>query len=304
MRIIGIDENGLGPQLGPMVVTAVAFDSSGYDPELFWRVAREHLPADDSKKIFSRARLKPAELATLRWLDVFGSTPSTPADLEARICLSAPVALPCGKNRPRHCHPSPTRLPLWADHFHAGEASESRAALAAAGLTPVAARAFSICPGAFNVATAEPEMNKLRFDFYLMMLLARDLAAGDTDDTLILCGKVGSTRRYGAWFSGADLDAWWNERELPEASTYRVREIGRVSFIRDADSLHLPVAVASMIGKYLRELAMYDLNQLLAEPGARPASGYRDPVTSGFIAATAEKRAQLGLEDTCFRRNT
>ena len=52
MLIIGIDENGLGPLLGPLVVTAVAFEAEEYDRDAFWRIGREYMLADDSKKIF------------------------------------------------------------------------------------------------------------------------------------------------------------------------------------------------------------------------------------------------------------
>jgi ribonuclease HII len=72
-------------------------------------------------------------------------------------------------------------------------------------------------------------------------------------------------------------------------------------FVRDGDALHLPVAVASMIGKYLRELAMERLGASLGA-AEDPPSGYRDGRTKAFVRESAALRAALGLPDSCFLR--
>ncbi len=304
MLIIGIDENGLGPLLGPLVVTAVAFETPKYDREAFYRIARQHLHADDSKKVFSRTRLKAAEAATLSWLDVFGVAPLTHAELVEQICRPIPLRLLCGRDVPEYCRPSSIPLPVWSSSFPQDNAKLGRSALISAGFAPAAVSVLSVCPGAFNAATAAPDMNKFRFDFYLMMELARDLTRDFAGDVLCLCGKVGSTKRYGRWLDRQGLGKHSIEEESREISSYKVDEIGHISFIKDADDLHLPVAVASMIGKYIRELHMFEVNGLLAEPGMRPASGYRDRVTADFVEKTITRRIEIGLQDECFRRNS
>jgi ribonuclease HII len=57
-----------------------------------------------------------------------------------------------------------------------------------------------------------------------------------------------------------------------------------VRFEVDADGLHTPVAVASMVGKYVRELAMERQNRFYAKhDAALPSpSGYHDPGHGAF----------------------
>ncbi len=309
MLIIGIDENGLGPLLGPLIVTAVAFETPVYDPELFWQIARGDTPADDSKKLFSRRQIKTAEQATLAWLGAFDAAPSTYAELVGQIVGTSPFPLICFENDPEICKPSSLTLPVWNDRSAIGRANENAVShikdmFITSNITPTRVRAFSICPGSFNAATDDPSMNKFKLDFQLMMQLVLDLAADYQGDVLALCGKVGSTQRYGPWLNSKGITKWSAQKEQREQSTYRIDSIGEVTFIRDADALHFPVAVASMVGKYLRELAMFELNQHLGEPGMRPASGYRDRITADFVEKTTNRRLEIGLSDPCFLRNS
>ena len=300
--VIGIDENGLGPILGPLVVTAVAFEAADYSPEAFWRAAGTDLTADDSKKVFSPGRLGPAEAATLSWLRAFGLRPPSFADLADAVVVPPPLRRPCHL-MPAYCAPSGTPLPVWASPKHMSS-FDGEEQLAKAGITPFAIRAFSICPGVYNTATDAGGINKFALDCRLMLTLIKQLSAAYDGEVLALCGKVGATRRYGPWLENAGILLWSAEEETRDISTYRIMPYGRISFIRDGDASHLPIAVASMVGKYLRELAMRDINTLLAPPESRPASGYRDTVTARFIEETEARREAIGIEPFCFTRNS
>jgi ribonuclease HII len=306
MWVVGIDENGLGPLLGPLVVTAAAFETPRYDRDTFWRAVKDILPADDSKKLFSRNSIKSAERATLSWLGAFGIEAVSHEDLAARICPAPPFALPADEPDCTWCAPGRSPLPLWTTAADGDASVEARKSCARSDIRPAMVRSFSVCPGIYNAATADGTMNKFQLDFQLMMELVKTLCAQSASDgeLLVLCGKVGSTRYYGPWLEAAGFGAWSVEEEEREISSYRVPGIGKISFIRDGDGIHLPVAVASMVGKYLRELAMYDINCRLALPGVRSASGYRDKVTKEFVVRTEDRRRELQLEDGCFLRNS
>ncbi|MDD5307596.1 MAG: hypothetical protein PHU25_09790 [Deltaproteobacteria bacterium] len=300
MLVVGVDENGLGPLLGPLVVTAAAFEADAYDTGRFWDALGEDIVAADSKEIFSPSRLDRAEAATLAWLGAFGIRPATDLELEERAGLPMPFARPCPSPVPGPCRVEPIILPAWSG---SPTSTDIAGRLLASGVRVRDVRAMVVCPGAFNRALEAEDTNKLALDFSLMMALVAHFASGWTGEMLLLCGKVGSTRRYGPWLDRAPLGPWLALEEAAESSTYRSGRL-TLSFVRDGDGLHLPVAVASMVGKYLRELGMARLNRVLALPGARPASGYRDRVTAAFVASTADKRRAQGLPDSCFLRRS
>ena len=302
MIVVGIDENGLGPVLGPMVVTACAFRTDSYAPDLFWSLASEDLPADDSKVVFKQNKKKAAESAVLKWLRLFEQLPDNANALYKGICHHPP--LPCPVGNAYVCRPA---IPLAIPQFGAAQpaiSTEIAARFEALKISPLACASYAICPGVFNQSLANGAMNKLQFDFHLMIQLidwVRERHPGET--VLALCGKVGGTRCYLPWFSAEKKSDVLPIIEERDQSRYSLTSDVEVAFIKDGDSLHLPIAVASMIGKYVRELQMTEINVLLA-PGEKHVSGYRDPRTKSFIRQTESNRAQIGLPDSCFLRNS
>ena len=303
MRIVGIDENGLGPLLGPLLVTGVAFDAAAYDRERFFALAGPDLPAADSKALFSARRAAAFEAAVLRWLDLLGVRAGDDAALAEAIVAPHPFATPCPEPRPPTCAGPPLALPRAGGAPPPGCGPAVRGRFSDQGVAVRAVAAHALCAGAFNRALADGPRNKLRIDFALMLGLARRLAADAGGDALILCGKVGGTAAYGPWLAAEGLTVSAVLREGRDESCYQVRGLGRIAFVRDGDAAHLPIAVASMIGKYLRELAVERLNLALGRRRGEMASGYRDPVTARMVAETAAARAELGVPERCFRRD-
>jgi ribonuclease HII len=295
MLIVGVDENGLGPLLGPLVVTAVAFEAEGYDRRAFFESSQGSLVADDSKNLFSKARLNKAETETLAWLAEFGHHPQTAQALRDIVVQKAPWGLACQGNGVCSLKAERLALPCF------GGTEDTSAAARLPGITPVGIKAISLCPGRYNEALASG-MGKLELDFRLMYALVSAFGAETGGELLALCGKVGATRSYGSWLSRAGAVLFSAIHEQPARSEYRVAGLGTLNFEKDADSLHLPVAVASMIGKYLRELAMRELNLALGRDQGDAVSGYRDPRTKAFVDETEPLRDTLGWPQGCFLR--
>ena len=101
----------------------------------------------------------------------------------------------------------------------------------------------------------------------------------------------------------------WSTLEEGQAlSSYRSESIGLIHFKRDADAQHPSVMLASIVGKYVRELFMrrighYYLNQLPKSSDLALPSGYHDPVTQQFVVHTESLRKKLNAPDDCFVRD-
>ena len=72
----------------------------------------------------------------------------------------------------------------------------------------------------------------------------------------------------------------------------------------DGDATEPAISLASVCGKYARELWMHRHNRYWssAVDGVTAVSGYHDPVTDRLVRATALARKQRQIEDRCFER--
>lgn len=122
--------------------------------------------------------------------------------------------------------------------------------------------------------------------------------AGEEHDTvLILADKHGGRNRYHEFLPTVFGDSFIRcLLESMEKSRYRVAN-AEIRFETKSER-HLPVALASMVCKYLRELSMKLFNQYWAErqPGLKPTAGYPlDAIRFRNDIAVLQK--QLGIED-------
>jgi hypothetical protein len=62
--------------------------------------------------------------------------------------------------------------------------------------------------------------------------------------------------------------------------------------------------MASLVGKWVRDLLMARVTRYhrAYDPDLPDASGYHDPVTARFVAASALARKRRGIADACFER--
>ncbi len=301
--LCGVDENGLGPRLGPLVATAVTLDlDAGADARALTKKA-ERLGIGDSKAVSAHGDMAWAESVALAALST-GSGP--PADADALLAAIAvdgigPLRAPCPREAAAQCWGEHVALPTFG-----GDASEGRAALARlaeAGAQLVRARSAIACAKVYGEGVAR-RRSKLSLDLELFEGLLLDARAAAGVDLEATCGMVGGIRSYRDYFLRIDPMRVVTLEETRARSRYRVGGLGTLTFEVDADAGHLAVALASMIGKYVRELSMSRLHRFYARhvPGLRPVSGYHDPVTSRFVEATAPVRSKLRLPVTCFER--
>lgn len=126
--------------------------------------------------------------------------------------------------------------------------------------------------------------------------------ASHVDSVHVYCDKHGGRNRYDALISEHFDDQFVFRREESTAvSRYRM---GRVEFcFRTKAEALLPVALASMVSKYIREALMEDFNTFWHDhlPELKPTKGY--PLDARrFRDQIQEKAAQLGICDAEYWR--
>jgi ribonuclease HII len=311
--LIGIDEAGYGPNLGPFVMTCVACrvpdDLGSRDLwQLLSAAVRRagepddgRIPVGDSKLLFSTTRgLRPLETAVLaaQPLD------TTPLPLERYLDHLCPHWLP---ELRRECwFTGQTPLPI----EEAAEARERvRAACRAVGVTWAAARAVVVCPARFNALTELAGSKGAVLQHGLIELVRHlwDALPGD-EPLAFTIDKHGGRNTYAAMLQEAVPEGMVVvEEEGAARSTYRTwggRREARWTFQPRADGESFCTALASMIAKHIRERLMGEFNAfwLHHQPGLKPTAGY--PVDAArFFEAIRPLLPGLGLaEDAVWRK--
>ncbi len=308
--LIGADENGLGPRLGPMIVTATLARVASGAEEIVTSAAKGGLSKrlGDSKDLVAHGDIALAETWS-RVLVARGAgsrrRDGTPADLLDALSLDDGATLrePCPKQVQAQCWS--TEQEAFADQqddllaLVAGDLDR----LAARGVEIVAVRSVVICTRRLNQA-AERGQSRLLVDLHAMERLVLALGELAGQPVQAVCGKVGGYGQYGKVFGplGGRLHTVLEEGRA--RSAYQFPELGEIAFVRDADASHLLVGLSSLVGKYLRELLMDRIvaHYRAQDPDLPAASGYHDPVTARFVSDTEAQRRRQRIPSTCFER--
>ncbi len=317
--IAGIDEAGYGPVVGPLVTAATAFevDDGRVDANL-WRVlsptvtrrptasGSRRVAVDDSKKLYAGGRgLDRLETGVLTFLAACGHRPSDTAGL---VAMTAPDAVA-----------RMTALPWYADLDSplpvatAADVLETCATAVAGRLSRADVRPVAV---AVEPLLA-PELNRLIDDGLTkagaamtrvasLVARLRDAAAGRP--MVVHLDRQGGRTRYLEPLRRMFDDAWiWILEETPQRSAYRIDDARGTLEIRvsvGGDRHQLPVALASMTAKLVRELLMGHLNRYWCArvPGLEPTAGYPGDGRR-FVEAVAPVLAADGLDaDLLVRR--
>lgn len=256
MRVAGFDENGLGPRFGPLVVTGVLLEVKAESGVLLSNHAG---PVDDSKRVFRRDHSSYARGEAIA-LAILKAAGLEPKDADAlRECLGLPSDLPLPG----------TGLPVWC----------SGGDLPRLDHRILGIRTRAVSPAALNGT------NKFNHAVSCMIDLSWGLAPFD----LCLLGKAGGRKFYGPFLWNAFGEGFTTLSEEPNESRYTALG-AEWRFARDADAIYLPVAMASVVGKYIRELVMLELNARAGFSSPIPyCSGYPgDPRTPELALALSE----------------
>ncbi len=300
----GIDENGLGPRLGPLVITGVLLEQIERS-DLEWMRMLRRVGFDDSKRVASFGHMAHTESRALALIErAFGVAPDDYHTLLKVLCPEEQARLTalCPNNDKAQCWGHNLKLPAFGGK--ADDAHEALDVLAAQGLRIKHARSVMVCARIINNAK---DLAQSRFSLELdeVVRLIRELNRWRPSS--IVCGQIGGIRDYLSRIGDA-LSLWAlplaSKDEFVKDQRFQMGKVGTLQFAIDADARFAAVAIASMIGKYLRELAMrvqYAFYQK-HDAGFEQVSGYHDPKTRRFIDASQLLRKRLGLDERCFQR--
>lgn len=294
--LIGTDEAGYGPNLGPLTVAATAWSlPAGVEPLDLWkelesvltsapRRGDQRLFVADSKKVFSPGEgLESLEVAVLAFLNLINVNTASIDQACRAISMPAQVApfLDAYRAEPWNNTPG-LALPIDSSDDHISEwVTTLNAELKKCGIRLLGIRARIMFPEEFNQLVTQADSKGVVLSNATLQLV-RDLADACTADadlghkaTLVVCDKHGGRNRYDQLISQHFDDQFvFRLEESREKSRYRM---GSMDFcFRTKAEEFLPVALASMVAKYTREVLMHQFNHFWAQhiPGLKPTQGY------------------------------
>jgi hypothetical protein len=146
--------------------------------------------------------------------------------------------------------------------------------------------------------------NRFISDLHAMEHLVLDLHRLAGTEITAVCGKVGGMGDYSSFFGPLSMRLHAVLSRSKALSAYHFPGLGEVRFVRDADAKDSLVMLASIVGKYVRELLMARVSGYYrrGDDTLEAVSGYHDPVTSRFVKATSLVRKQQRIPDSCFER--
>lgn len=302
-RVVGVDENGLGPRLGPLVATAATLCfRTAYDAERYRKVGFD-LGIGDSKQTGAFGKMAHIESLALAVAErALGKEVRTPDALLDAISIDGRLALraPCPSDETaQQCWSEPMRLPVFGGELAHGK--DLLRQLKKQGVVVERVRSALACPGVLNDAL-DRGVNKLAMDLHLFERLIADAHAAAGEQVLALCGQVGGIKRYQDRFALLEEPRVLYE-DAERGRAYETTQ-AELRFEVKADDRHLPVGVASMVGKYVREIGMRRVVQFYRtlDETLPEASGYHDSVTRRFVEESAIHRKRLKIATPCFER--
>jgi ribonuclease HII len=309
--LVGIDEAGYGPNLGPFVMTLVACRvPAGCEPDLWERLkstvrrsgekADHRLVVADSKQVYSPTNGWGALEKTVLSAHCGGffQGAATLLDLLNHLAESELAHL-----RQEAWFAGKTSLPTEVSADDLTASIESwRCGCKECDVTWGFCQSAIVAAPRFNDVIDKWDSKAAVLNVATAPLIENCLKRTTPEPMTFVIDKHGGRNQYSALLQHAFADGMvLGQEEGRLRSVYRVEGLDRpvtITFMPRADEGHFTVALASMISKYLRELFMREFNEFWQTyvPGLKPTAGY--PADAGrYLEAIRPAMAKLGIAE-------